>query len=270
MNAQPNLLRTARRQRPWQTLCHVVLTSLLACAGLAHADGPLQVAFGVSRPPFIFQETQSGISVELFREATRRMGLVFRADFYPNRRLQMALEQPQFDAVVEVQPGNAKVYYSAPFVTYSNVVLSRLQDKLVFRAWADLRGRSVCAWQNALEHLGPQFANAQKSFSRYQEFGDQGDQVRLWLLGRCDVLVIDRTLVLWHLAALARKHPELKQLPEADLVMEPVPGKSDLDWYVGFRDKTLRNRFDKTLEAMRRDGSYRRIVDAAIKGRPAH
>ena len=255
------------RPRSGQSLRCCLVGMLLCFSISAFAAEPLKAIFGVSRPPFIMEESQNGISMDLFREAARRMGLDFRPNFAPNLRLQYELERGTFDAVVEVQKSTDKAFYSTPFVTYSNVVLSRSAENLKFRDWSDLAGKDVCAWQNAELNLGTAFAAAKSKFKSYHEFGVQRDQVRLWILKRCQVLVIDRNLVIWHMLELSRSNPKLKAPSENELVMAPVPGKSDLDWYVGFRDENLRNRFNEALDAMRKDGTYKQIFDKYIRGK---
>lgn len=75
--------------------------------------------------------------------------------------------------------------------------------------------------------------------------------LRLWLCGRCEVLVIDRDLLLWHLRELARSEPQIPLPPLEALRTVPVPGMGPLDGSVGFRDAALRDRFDSALPAPR-------------------
>ena len=251
-------------------LLALLLTPLLAGlpAAVAAAEPVLQVVFGVSRPPFVSEQHEGGISVELFREAAQRLGLAFKASHAPNRRMVQMLEQGLVDVAVEVPRDDPALHYSTPFVSYSNVVLWQHGLGLNFRGWPDLAGHRVCAWQLAERTLGPAFAAARPQFAQYQEFAGQRDQVRLWLLGRCEVLVIDRTLLLWHLKELARAEPRLPVPPREAFEMAPVPGLKNLDWYLGFRDPKLRDRFNTALGAMRADGSYQRIVDRYLSGAP--
>jgi ABC-type amino acid transport substrate-binding protein len=214
------------------------------------------------------EQQQGGISVDLFREAARRLQLRFEASHAPNKRMLMMLEQGQVDVAVEVPRDNPALHYSTPFVSYSNVVLWQHGLGLTFRDWSDLHGRRVCAWQLAKQALGKAFAAARPAFAQYQEFAGQRDQVRLWLLGRCEVLVIDRNLVLWHLKELGRTEHRLRIPPREALEMAPVPGLSELDWYLGFRDAALRDRFNGALAAMRADGSYQRILNRHLTGAP--
>lgn len=234
----------------------------------AVAEPPLRVMFGVSRPPYVDEQRQSGISVELFREAARRLDLVYESSYAPNRRMVLALRAGEIDAAVEVPRDDPGLHYSAPFVSYSNAVVWRLSLGLNFRDWLDLEGRSVCAWQLAESTLGAGFAAARPRFALYQEFAGQRDQVRMWLLGRCEVLVIDRHLLAWHLNELARSEPRLRAPEWDEIRFAAVPGQSDLEWYVGFRDLALRDRFNGALAAMRADGSYQRIVNRNLRAAP--
>lgn len=225
----------------------------------------LKAIFGLSRPPFVIETPESGISVDLFREAMQRMGVPYVTSFAVNRRMEAELAAGHVDAGVEVQKSIPDLYYSDAFVTYSNVVAARASEGLKFRDWPDLAGRSVCAWQMAETNLGAAFSAARERFSEYKEFGVQREQVRMFVLGRCPVLVIDRNLLKWHLNEIATEDPKLRVSAIADIASAPVPGRSDFDWYVGFRDEALRDRFNAALKAMRSDGTYQRIWDRHIK-----
>lgn len=222
----------------------------------AKANEPLAVMFGISRPPYVMEENQTGISVELAREVFARMGRRFVAVFGANKRLEISLKHEQVDVAVEVQPTDSSLYYSAPFIAYRNYVVSRERDDITFRDWPDLAGHSVCAWQNAKENLGPRFAETIPSFSDYREFALQKRQVRQWLKGGCEAILIDDTLLKWWIQDLQRESGiphEIKPRYAA------FPGDNALWWFVGFRDSRLRDEFNRQLSAMQKDGTYLRI-----------
>lgn len=241
----------------------------LPAAALSAAPAPaLRVVFGVSRPPFVDERSRSGIALDLFAEAARRLGWRYEIQHAPNKRMLSLLRQGVVDVAVEVQQGEAGLHFSTPFLSYRNVLLLPPGREAPVRDWADLAGLRVCAWQLAEASLGPQFAAARPRFAQYHEFGNQRDQVRLWLLGRCEALVIDRDLLLWHMRELVRSEPQLAQPRPETLRSLPVPGQAGLDWFVGFRDAALRDRFNEALAALRADGSYQRIVNLHLLGTP--
>lgn len=239
-----------------------------AAMSRAAPQPPLQVVFGVSRPPFVDERSRSGIALELFAEAARRLGWRFEVLHAPNKRMLSLLRQGLVDVAVEVPRSEARLHYSQAFLSYRNVLLLPPGAAQPVQDWADLAGLRVCAWQLAEPALGPRFAAARAQFAQYEEFSDQRNQVRLWLRGRCEVLVIDRDLLLWHLRELAHSEPQIPQPPRGSLRTVPVPGMGPLDWYVGFRDAALRDRFDTALAALRADGSYQRIVNRHLLGSP--
>lgn len=243
------------------------LLPILALPLSAAAQAPLQVVFGVSRPPFVDERSRSGIALELFAEAAQRLGWRYEVLHAPNKRMLSLLRQGLVDVAVEVPQGEPALYYSQAFLSYRNVLLLPAGATAV-QDWSDLAGLRVCAWQLAEQALGARFAAARPQFAQYEEFSDQRNQVRLWLRGRCEVLVIDRDLLLWHLRELASSEPQIAQPPRGSLRTVPVPGMGALDWYVGFRDPALRDRFDAALAALRADGSYQRIVNRHLLDSP--
>ena len=223
-------------------------------------EKPLRIVFGVSRPPYVMEGEQRGFCVDLASEVFRRMDIAVNASFAANKRMEQELTSGNVDVGVEVQKFSTTLYYSKPFITYSNIVLSRTSDNLEFRSWNDLAGKRVGAWQMARENLGEDFSTAISQFAEYSEFPVQLDQVYQWVIGGCDVLIIDKLMLEWHLAQIAKKFPDLKVPSVNELVTVPVPEPCDLDWFVGFRSSELRDRFDEVLEEIHRDGTYDRIV----------
>jgi ABC-type amino acid transport substrate-binding protein len=245
-------------------LCAALSVLALLSWGPSLAAGPLKVAFGVSRPPFVMEQEKSGIAVDLFHEAARRMNVEFEPHFLPRRRILRELNAGYADVGVEMDKTDSALFYSSIFTTYSDVVVSRTVDGLNFRSWKDLVGRQVCAWQGAKEAYGSAMAEAMPGFGRYEEFGTQRDQIRLWLIGRCQVLVVDQDLLHWHLTELSQTEPAL-QIPPKDQVA--LAFLSTVDQYVAFRDGAIRDSFDKALGSMRRDGTYKKITEKYLRDR---
>ncbi|MBE9609033.1 substrate-binding periplasmic protein [Chitinilyticum piscinae] len=234
-----------------------VLLTLVLLPALALAAPPLRVMYGVSRPPFVDERTGTGISIELMEEALARMQQSSQRLHASNRRLEAELKEGSVDIAVEVQPGDPRLYYSQPFIAYRNYAVSK--DGQHYPDWRSMQGRQVCAWQNARENLGTDFATATREFGGYREFPEQIKQVLHWLTGQCDIILIDDTLLRQHLRTLRGSVPEAATMDESRLTLTPLPVRHQLWWYVGFRNKALRDRFDQTLSAMQADGSYTRI-----------
>ena len=62
-----------------------------------------------------------------------------------------------------------------------------------------------------------------------------------------------------HRERLREQSPRVFGDADRDVVYVPLPEGHELWWYVGFRSRELRDRFDVALAQIRADGTYRRI-----------
>ncbi|WP_417831530.1 substrate-binding periplasmic protein [Terasakiella sp.] len=224
------------------------------------AKEPLKVVFGISRPPFIDNDPPRGISWELANAVFKKMQVEIIPSFYPNKRMERALIQGDVDIAVEVQPTHPDLYYSNPFISYRNFVVTRKREDITFRNWQDLTGYRVNAWQGALFHLGTGFRKVMRGFKLYKEFPLQKAQVQRWLLGSFDAIIIDETLLAWWIQTIlpSLNEAERNQL-DLNFTYAPVPQNNELWWYVGFRDPKLRDTFNIHLQSIQQNGDYARI-----------
>lgn len=233
-----------------------ILLLLSSSFALAAAD-ELTVVFGQSRPPYVDEITADGISVRLFDAVAQQLGWHYRAIFASNQRMEKLLEDGQVNISVEVQPTNACLYYSQPFISYSNYAVYRDDKALTLAHIDDLQPYSICAWQNAHNHLGIQKWATKKA--DYREYPEQKWQVTDWLNKRCQVLLIDDTLLKYHLKLFSH-HKTTKQveIDEYKKLLLPTE-KNPLWFYVGFTDKALRDAFDAQLSQLKQSGQYDQI-----------
>ena len=225
-----------------------------------------RVVFGVSRPPFIMEDQKTGISYELFKFIANEMGIDFQPIFASNARMQLLKKNDSFDIIVEVQKSDSTLFYSAPFIVYRNFVVIKSDENFQFNDYSDLAGKSVCAWQNAKKNLGEAFSSQIPKFEKYKEFPIQENQVHNWLVGNFEVIIIDDTLLKWWIKRLVPKIEKLGHKVDLNNIQyQRLPGNSDLWWYVVFKDKSLRDRFDIILEKMKKNGEYDRIREGFIK-----
>ena len=120
----------------------------------------------------------------------------------------------------------------------------------------DLKSFSVCAWQNASIHLGIQ--NWAQNNANYREYPEQKWQVADWLNQQCQVLLIDDTLLNWHLKQFnARWHNPAQSVDISSFNKVLLPSaKNPLWFYVGFTDKVMRDAFDQQLTLLKQSGQY--------------
>lgn len=219
----------------------------------------LTVMFGLSRPPFIVDNPPSGISLNLFRELNKDLGYKIKPVFASNKRMEQAAVDKNIDVIVEVQKNLKGMYYSSEFISYRNHVIVKKNGITGFNKWSDLKGVSVCAWQNADKMLGDKFISSKNEFKSYREFGIQVEQVRNWLVDQCQAILIDDTLFKYHLNNLINENPTVKSRYSIDYELFPFPGNHELWFYIGFKDRSIRDKFDDKLKSIKSNGTYQKI-----------
>jgi len=235
---------------------------LLLASSFAWADTvQLTVAFGQSRPPYIDEIKSDGISLRLFNAVVEELGWKSKILFVSNLRMQKLLEERQVDIAVEILPNKSSLYYSQPFIAYTNYAFYHKGVELVLNHIDDLQPFSVCAWQNANEHLGIEDWTANKK--NYREYPKQKWQVADWLNKRCEVLLIDETLFYWHLELFnARREKSAQHVDTDDFDKVLLPIRQNPLWFhVGFTDVALRDAFDEQLTRLKQSGRYEQILN---------
>lgn len=219
----------------------------------------LTVAFGQSRPPYVDETQGDGISIRLFNAVSEELDWQYRPLFVSNQRMKKLLEEGLVDISVEVQPDNPSLFYSQPFIGYYNYAFYHSDIKLPLSHIDDLQSFSLCAWQNASKHLDIQHWTTTKK--NYWEYPEQKWQVLDWLNKRCEVLLIDDTLLKWHLRQFdARwvKYDYKVKIDTFEKVLLPIQ-QNPLWFYVGFTDAALRDDFDEQLTRLKQSGRYEHI-----------
>ena len=249
-------------RRALRLLIAFLSTILFASATVEASEKELTVAFGFNRPPFVYQDTKGewqGFEIELFKQALPAYKVV-RKEHISNRALEAALIRG-FDAAVTVQKVDDKAFYSDYFVAYENFAISRASDNLNIESFADLKGLSVVAWENAHKNLGPVFqglfAGAMKS-KQYAEFKDQRKQSKFFWMKRSQVILVDKTIFLWY------KNELKKELNTEDEVRFHKIFASDTKYFVKFKRKAVRDDFNSGLKKLRESGDYQKIVESYL------
>ncbi|MBI2381712.1 MAG: ABC transporter substrate-binding protein [Gammaproteobacteria bacterium] len=245
---------------------------LLIVALLAWQDGDareLRLALPSGKPPYVYIEQGQwhGFEYELTRLALERLGHQVSVEDVPHNRLDYALRALQFDAATPLLsdgPEDEGIHFSAPFMRYENVAISKQADGYHIARIADLAPYRVLTWRNAINHLGPEFkgiyndAFRQGDASRYREFSDQADQYRQFWASPGSVIIIEKRIFRWHL-----NRDRLRAAREPQLAIHhPFPANV---YRVGFRDAALRDAFDRELTKLQASGEYQAAIDRYLE-----
>ena len=242
----------------YRKLLQAAIVSVLLLVGYsqqAHAavKPELLVAISLDIPPYVMNKASSGLEVSIVRQALGGYNLRFIQ--LPYEELQTAVQKKQADLSLGVQADDTKVHYSADFINFVNYAISKKAEGLRIESVADLRGHQVLTWENAYLELGREFEemfSPQSSYRKnYIEVADQMEQVRKFWESQDRIIVIDQSIFIYFSKQLGH---ELKEV-SFHAIFPPVT-----NFKAGFRNASLRDRFNAGLAAMCKSGDYEELL----------
>ncbi|WP_286234564.1 substrate-binding periplasmic protein [Thalassotalea sediminis] len=216
----------------------------------------LNVAVSQTLPPYVLPESNSGIEIDLFREAMALKGYEIRPFYVPFARLSTSLKHEKTDVALTLQidPNLTGVHYSQPYIFYRNVVVSLKKRQLQIDKIEDLKQYSILAFQNAAIFLGEQFHNITKTNRKYVEIANQQNQVHMLYLERVDAIIMDEKIFHY----FRQQEPEQYRKEAINIHPLFVP----IFYHVGFKDEKLRDAYDNALNTLKGNGRYQEIINS--------
>jgi len=242
----------------------IYLFTILLASQWASAE-TVKVAFGMSKAPFVIDETKTGIEVSLVEEAFKRAGYTIEKNFVSNKRMIPELQEKKVDVAVSIQKDRKEFFYSDAFISYDNYAVAKKKRHFKIDTMANLKGKTLVSWQNAPLDLNNKEFDSMLAAGAFQlsQQPKQEQQVKLFLMDRFELIIIDKTILRY----LANKMKNELNLKDDDIEFDYFklfPGLTS--FYNGFRDEALKDKFNKALSEMRADGTYNNIVESYIKG----
>ncbi|NIZ14513.1 ABC transporter substrate-binding protein [Phaeobacter sp. HF9A] len=235
----------------------------IAALGLSlpAAAETLSIGYGQDKPPFVSSDCSDGIEVLLARELFKRAGYDIEEKCMANKRLILSYVNGDIDAGVTVPNDKDGMYYTDAFSGFENFVITRTSDNYTIDSVSDLGDVAAIAWNNAAEVLGQEFADVTSKNPKYREASSQISQVKVFLSGRSDAIIIDKNIFRW-LTKTIIESGELGDF-ETDFTYHAIfPGT--LDYYIGFTDEDQAKKANDALHSMREDGTYQKILDSYL------
>ncbi len=237
-------------------------SGLAAALLLASTASPLlaadiHMAFGEKIPPFCFPETDSGIELDVMRDALAYRGHVLVPHYYSFARIPVAFKAGDVDAAMTDLGEDMAAWgahYGDPAVFYDNVFFTLSDRKLAIRKPDDLQGLSVLSFPGGAKRY-PEWLDAVRKSGRYFEQNDQALQVLTLDRGRYDVILSDRNIFRYFSLQL-KLNRSFK--PKAVTAHEFVK-LNPLDYRPVFRDKKIRDDFNAGLRQLKESGRFEAI-----------
>lgn len=224
----------------------------------------VSVAFGEKLPPFVLPSTDSGVEVEIVREALKVRGHVLKGVYLPMARITTAFKARRVDVIMlDVGEDMKKVggFYGDPPILYDNVFITLKKNKIVIKNPSDLKGLRIDSFVGALKRY-PKWLGEVGRTLEYVEKNDQSTQPLLLDLERFDVVLCDRYIFKYY-TMLAKKNPRFKNLP---VVEHPFTVANPDHYRPVFYSKKIRDDFNYGLKVIRKKGIDRAIYDSYLKG----
>lgn len=237
------------------------LTFILATLAASVAQArELKIIFSQYTPPYVF-ENNSGIVVDIVRASLEPAGYTLQPVYVPIGRGFELFAAKRVDGTAIIRENSGlKASYSDDFMQYHNYVFALKSRHYRLQKLADLKDKSILAFQNAGKYLGEAFGKAVADAPGYKEIANQETQTQMLLLGRVDVVVMDESIFRYYREKLIAEGKVARSVEyEAFDLFPPTPYKT------AFTDARVRNDFNRGLAAIRRNGRYDAIYRKYIE-----
>ncbi len=238
----------------------IVCSLLFVLPAQAHE---LKVVFSSYTPPYVFQTTESeapGILVEIVQQAFAGTEYTIKPVFLPLGRGFKLLEEGKVDGLsISTTDLNLKAHYSDISIEYHNFAIGLSERVGQVDTIADLRGKSIIAFQKADSYLGEAFAAAVAGSPNYIEMANQENQVHMLLKGRIDLAVMDRSIFMYYRNKLIREG-QVEEGGKYRLYDLFAPSR----YRTAFYDEGVRDVFNQGLKRLRESGRYEAIYTKYI------
>ena len=219
----------------------------------------LNIAFSLDTPPYVMDEGKTGIEIDIVRAALAPKGYTFTVRQMPYGELADAVKEEGVDAAATVTEMDNGTFYSDEYITFHNAAITKQSAGLTIDSIEGLKGKTIVAWENAYEDLGPKFAalfslDVKESYrTKYREIANQRDQVEMFWKGEAAVIVIDVAVMKWFTQELSGEVDT-----KAPLVYHEI-FPADTKFRISFRSERVRDDFNAGLKQLKASGEYEKI-----------
>ena len=235
----------------------IVLLSLLLASSIIFAKQTLKVGVG-NFPPFFIEKEQSGLFIEitqaLFNELPEYdISFVFMS----NNRLHHEINTGKMiDVACNIfADSDVNAFLSAPIFRYSDVAVSRKSEHLTINKISDLQGKSITAYQGAMNLLGADYKAMAVANDKYSEHPRPSYSSYLLIAGQKEVRIGDINIFWYDLANKYQKIDE--QISTQDYTVHHL--WPNVYSHIAFKDKTIRDAVNIAITKLTNNGTIQKI-----------
>ncbi|GAA6205412.1 transporter substrate-binding domain-containing protein [Thalassotalea sp. SU-HH00458] len=215
----------------------------------------LELVTGLAKPPFILEDQQHGLQLDLIREAFASENYNVNFNAMPLGRNLTGFRRMNADGIITLPPSyeHPALFISKPYIIYQNVAVSLSEDNFKIEQISELSDKSIIAFQNAKKFLGDEYEGTIAYSMDYREVPDQMKQIELLFLRRTEVIILDINIFKYFVKT--QKNPLFNKPYTVHYIFNERP------YSVGFKSNELKETFDKGIETIKENGTYQLVID---------
>ncbi|NQZ90027.1 MAG: transporter substrate-binding domain-containing protein [Colwellia sp.] len=219
----------------------------------------LEIIAGLSKPPFIIEDNNSGIELDIFQAAFGQLNKEVTFIHVPFGRTITSFHRLNVDGIITVLPDyqHPNVFVSAPYITYQNVAVSLRENEFIIDDIKSLSRKSMVAFQNARKYLGDAYVNSINSSLEYREIADQMKQIDMLFLHRTEVIILDINIFRHFMKS--HSSGRFSQPYNVHYIFNKRP------YSAAFNVEKNRDLFDEGIKIIKQQGTYQLIMDKYLK-----
>ncbi|MAZ89426.1 MAG: hypothetical protein CL693_17480 [Cellvibrionaceae bacterium] len=225
-----------------------------------HAAQTLTMATS-NGPPYMIQASDSGLDIDIPREALSRAGYEVDIRYMPLARAQLEVQSKRVDFMAPFFSEEVEgLYLSEPHIMYRPTAFSLASNKFELNELNDLKRFRVQTFQGAKGYFGADYVNAIALSPHYEERPDMSKLVLSLVSGRTDVVVLDYHIFsyFWNREIGDNNSHQLR----AHAIFTPVPAVT------AFNNPDIRDQYNAALQATIRDGTHQKLVKKHLESLP--
>ena len=223
-----------------------------------YADN-IKMGFSQNIPPYIFQQSNNGIEIDIIAEALAYKDHTLEPVYYPLGRIPISFKQNLIDAAMGdmgIDLTSHSGFYANPAVIYDNKFITLKKSAITINKPDDLYNLSIVSFQGAEKRYPKWLSNPLKE-KMFHGISNQFTQVRLLYLGRFDVALMDINIFKYNANQLKKKYAYL--LPPT--VEHSFTESDPLDYRPVFKSEKIRDDFNFGLKKLKESGRFQAIYD---------
>ncbi len=219
----------------------------------------IKIAVGLALPPYVIQESNSGMELDIVREVLNNQGYTMIPKYVRYARVPRALSGGKVRGAITIleASGVKNVHYSDSHIMYQNVAISLKKNNYAIAQISDLSNKKIVAFQQATRYLGAEFLEITKTCPAYEEKARQQAQILRLFKNRTQVIVLDINIFKYY-----RENTKGIDSSQAVSIHEIFPKTR---YKVAFVDSKIRDAFNIGLKQLKENGEYEGIMHKYIK-----